>query len=47
MACSAGNARSAFPYVEPEDVANVVCHLASDESHFVTGSQFKIDAARC
>jgi SDR family mycofactocin-dependent oxidoreductase len=32
------------PYIEPEDVSNVVCYLASDESRYVTGSQFKIDA---
>jgi SDR family mycofactocin-dependent oxidoreductase len=33
-----------IPYIEPEDVSNVVCFLASDESRYVTGSQFKIDA---
>ena len=32
------------PYVEPEDVSAVVCFLASDESRYVTGSQFKVDA---
>lgn len=32
------------PYVEPEDVSNVVCFLASDESRYITGSQFKVDA---
>ncbi|MEL6365066.1 MAG: SDR family oxidoreductase [Pseudomonadota bacterium] len=28
---------------EPSDVANVVLYLASDESKFVTGSEFKVD----
>ncbi|BBY93309.1 3-ketoacyl-ACP reductase [Mycobacterium gallinarum] len=32
------------PYIEPGDVSNVVCFLASDESRFVTGLQFKVDA---
>lgn len=32
------------PYVEPEDVSNVVCFLASDESRYITGGQFKVDA---
>ena len=32
------------PYVEPQDISHVVCFLASDESRFVTGSQFKVDA---
>ncbi|MET0456298.1 MAG: mycofactocin-coupled SDR family oxidoreductase [Mycobacterium sp.] len=32
------------PYVEPEDISNVVCFLASDESRYITGSQFKVDA---
>jgi SDR family mycofactocin-dependent oxidoreductase len=32
------------PYVEPQDVSNVMCFLASDESRYVTGSQFKVDA---
>lgn len=32
------------PYVEPEDVSSVVCFLASDESRYITGSQFKVDA---
>lgn len=32
------------PYVEPEDISQVVCFLASDESRYVTGSQFKVDA---
>jgi len=32
------------PYIEPGDVSNVVCFLASDESRYVTGLQFKVDA---
>ncbi len=32
------------PYVEPSDISNAVCFLASDESRFVTGLQFKVDA---
>lgn len=28
----------------PEDVANMILYLASDESSYVTGSEFKIDA---
>jgi SDR family mycofactocin-dependent oxidoreductase len=32
------------PYVEPEDISNVMCFLASDESRFITGSQFNVDA---
>ncbi|WP_192726474.1 mycofactocin-coupled SDR family oxidoreductase [Mycobacterium sp. OAS707] len=32
------------PYVEPSDISNAVCFLASDESRFVTGSQLKVDA---
>ena len=33
-----------IPYVEPEDVSNAVCFLASDESRYVTGLQFRVDA---
>jgi len=33
-----------IPYVEPEDTSNAVCFLASDESRYVTGLQFKVDA---
>jgi len=40
---SAGNLID-VPWVEPEDVANVVVFLASDESRFITGSQFVLDA---
>ena len=32
------------PYVEAEDVSALVCFLASDESRFVTGQQFRVDA---
>ena len=28
----------------PSDISNAVCFLASDESRFVTGLQFKVDA---
>jgi SDR family mycofactocin-dependent oxidoreductase len=33
-----------IPYMEPEDTSNAVCFLASDESRYVTGLQFRIDA---
>ncbi|MDT5225949.1 MAG: hypothetical protein QOG19_3356, partial [Mycobacterium sp.] len=33
-----------IPYVEPQDVSNAVCFLASDESRYVTGLQFRVDA---
>jgi SDR family mycofactocin-dependent oxidoreductase len=33
-----------IPFIEPQDVSNVVCFLASDESRYVTGLQFKVDA---
>lgn len=32
------------PYVEPQDVSNAVCFLASDESRYVTGIQLNVDA---
>ncbi|BCQ09356.1 3-ketoacyl-ACP reductase [Mycobacterium heckeshornense] len=32
------------PCVEPADVSNAVLFLISDESRFVTGLQFKVDA---
>ena len=40
---SAGNLIN-VPWVEPEDVANAVVFLASDNCRFVTGSQFVLDA---
>lgn len=32
------------PAVEPADVSNAVLFLLSDESRYVTGLQFKVDA---
>ena len=32
------------PFIEPVDVSNAVLFLISDESRFVTGLQFKVDA---
>ena len=32
------------PWVEPEDISHAVVYLASDESRFVTGQQFFVDA---
>jgi SDR family mycofactocin-dependent oxidoreductase len=32
------------PYIEAQDVSNAVVFLASDESRYVTGLQFKVDA---
>ncbi len=32
------------PCIEPVDVSNAVLFLISDESRFVTGLQFKVDA---
>lgn len=40
---SAGNLQP-VPWIEPEDVANAVIYLASDQARFITGSQFVIDA---
>lgn len=40
---SAGNLLDT-PWIEAEDVANAVVFLASDQSRFLTGSQFVIDA---
>jgi SDR family mycofactocin-dependent oxidoreductase len=33
-----------IPWVEPEDIANAVLWLASDESRYVTGTELKVDA---
>ncbi|AEV86936.1 3-ketoacyl-ACP reductase [Actinoplanes sp. SE50] len=33
-----------IPYMEPQDVSHAIVYLASDESRYVTGLQFKIDA---
>jgi len=49
---TAADAASAFPamqampipYVEPDDVSNLVCFLASDESRYITGGQLRVDA---
>lgn len=40
---SAGNLQP-VPWIEPEDVAQAVLYLASDQARFVTGSQFVMDA---
>jgi len=33
-------------YLEPEDIANVVAFLASDEAKYTTRSQVRIDAGK-
>lgn len=35
------------PWIEPEDVSNVVLFLASDESRFITGTTLLLDAGNC
>ena len=40
---SAGNLIN-VPWVEPEDVANAVVFLSSEQARFITGSQFVLDA---
>jgi 3alpha(or 20beta)-hydroxysteroid dehydrogenase len=49
MSVGAGDRRSAVPPLghvgEPEDVANLVVYLASDESRFTTGAEHVIDGA--
>jgi 3(or 17)beta-hydroxysteroid dehydrogenase len=34
-----------MPMAEPEDIANLVLYLASDESRFINGSEMVIDNA--
>jgi SDR family mycofactocin-dependent oxidoreductase len=31
------------PWLEPEDVSRMVLFLASDEAHYITGAEFKVD----
>ncbi len=33
-----------IPYVEPEDISNLVLFLASDEARYITGQQIRVDA---
>jgi NAD(P)-dependent dehydrogenase (short-subunit alcohol dehydrogenase family) len=33
-----------IPFIEPQDVSQAVLFLASDESRYVTGLQFRVDA---
>jgi SDR family mycofactocin-dependent oxidoreductase len=33
-----------IPYIEPEDIANLIVFLASDESRYITGQQIRVDA---
>lgn len=40
---SAGNLLP-VPWIEPEDVANLVDYIASDKARYATGSQFVLDA---
>ena len=40
---SAGNLLP-VPWIEPENVANMVLYIASDKARYVTGSQFVLDA---
>jgi SDR family mycofactocin-dependent oxidoreductase len=40
---SAGNLLP-VPWIEPEDVAQAVVYLASDQARFITGSEFILDA---
>jgi NAD(P)-dependent dehydrogenase (short-subunit alcohol dehydrogenase family) len=35
-----------IPWVEVEDIVNMVLFLASDKARYITGSQFIIDAGR-
>src|SRR5206468_1836656 len=40
---SAGNLLP-VPWIEPEDVANAVLYLASDDARYITGSELVVDA---
>lgn len=40
---SAGNLLP-VPWIEPEDVANLILYVASDKARYATGSQFVLDA---
>jgi SDR family mycofactocin-dependent oxidoreductase len=33
-----------IPFIEPEDISNMVLYLASDEARYVTGMQMRVDA---
>jgi SDR family mycofactocin-dependent oxidoreductase len=33
-----------IPYIEPEDISNMILFLASDEARYVTGTQQRVDA---
>jgi SDR family mycofactocin-dependent oxidoreductase len=33
-----------IPYIEPEDISNMVLFLASDEARYITGTQQRVDA---
>jgi SDR family mycofactocin-dependent oxidoreductase len=33
-----------IPYIEPEDISNMILFLASDEARYVTGMQMRVDA---
>ena len=41
---SAGNLLPGVPWIETEDVAELVLYLASDRARFATGAQFTLDA---
>jgi NAD(P)-dependent dehydrogenase (short-subunit alcohol dehydrogenase family) len=33
-----------IPYIEPEDISNMILFLASDEARYITGTQQRVDA---
>lgn len=41
---SAGNLLPGVPWIEPEDVAELVLYLVSDRARYATGAQFTLDA---